>query len=521
LNGERPVHLAAIDAGSNAIRLLIARAASPDDIRILKAERCAVRLGHNVFVRGSFDRQTMRRAVKVFAHFRALLERYHVASYRAVATSAAREARNRRLLVDRIFAKTGIALEVIDGQEEARLEVLAVLSAIAPRSAPRLVLDLGGGSLELICLHDGRPRRSIQMPIGTVRILEQMGINGSIGKTRADEVRRLVLDAMDRAVPRSLLGVRGLVAACGGNAETLARLMPGRTMAGQATLDLKTLRRELGDVLRLDVGGRMRAFGVRRDRAEVLGIAAIVLDAIGSRLGASAFVVPGVGIRDGIVRELVEARKSRTADEDAHPLLSGARALTRRFEADPGHGEQVKRLAGAIFDQLRDVHGMGAKERKLLEAGAILHDVGHFVNDVRHHAHGAYLVRNSVMPGIAAWRRDMLACLVRYHNNKTRPRASHAEYTELSPGRRRQVRMLAAILRIAEGLDRDHKGSVWRVRVDVDGNEAEFRIYGANGSAQLLEESRRKAQLFQEVFGLRARFRKAGEKRQLKGGKVA
>jgi len=359
------------------------------------------------------------------------------------------------------------------------------------------------------------------MPIGTVRILEQMGINGSIGKTRADEVRRLVLDAMDRAVPRSLLGVRGLVAACGGNAETLARLMPGRTMAGQATLDLKTLRRELGDVLRLDVGGRMRAFGVRRDRAEVLGIAAIVLDAIGSRLGASAFVVPGVGIRDGIVRELVEARKSRTADEDAHPLLSGARALTRRFEADPGHGEQVKRLAGAIFDQLRDVHGMGAKERKLLEAGAILHDVGHFVNDVRHHAHGAYLVRNSVMPGIAAWRRDMLACLVRYHNNKTRPRASHAEYTELSPGRRRQVRMLAAILRIAEGLDRDHKGSVWRVRVDVDGNEAEFRIYGANGSAQLLEESRRKAQLFQEVFGLRARFRKAGEKRQLKGGKVA
>ena len=521
MNGERPVHLAAIDAGSNAIRLLIARATSPDDIRVLKAERCAVRLGHNVFVRGSFDRQTMRRAVKVFAHFRALLERYHVSSYRAVATSAAREARNRRLLVDRIFAKTGIALEVIDGQEEARLEVLAVLSAMAPRAAPRLVLDLGGGSLELIFLAGGRPSRSIQIPVGTVRILEQLGIHGSIGKTRADDVRAIVLDAMDRAVSRSLLGVRGLVAACGGNAEALARLMPGRTVAGQATLDLKTLRRDLGDVLRLDVPARMRAFGVRRDRAEVLGIAAIVLDAIGSRLGASAFIVPGVGIREGIVRELVEARKKQAADEEAHPLLDVARSLARRFDADPAHADQVKRLALSLFDQLRDVHRMGAKERKLLEAGAILHDVGRFVNDVRHHAHGAYLVRNSALPGIAGWRRDMLACLVRYHNNKTRPRASHPEYAELSPGRRRQVRILAGILRIAEGLDRDHKGNVWRVRVEVEGDEALLRIFGADGSAQLLEESRRKAQLFQEVFGLRARFRKAGEKRQLKGGKVA
>ena len=219
----------------------------------------------------------------------------------------------------------------------------------------------------------------------------------------------------------------------------------------------------------------MRAFGVRRDRAEVLGIAAIVLDAIGSRLGASAFIVPGVGIREGIVRELVEARKSRAADEDAHPLLSGARALARRFEADPGHGEQVKRLAGAIFSQLRDVHGMGARNgsssrrghlprrRSLRERRATPCARRVPREELRHAGNRPLEARHARVPRAVSQQQDEAPGL-------------HAEYTELSPGRRRQVRMLAAILRIPRRARQGSQGGGPRLARPCGGRRKRSRV---------------------------------------------
>jgi exopolyphosphatase / guanosine-5'-triphosphate,3'-diphosphate pyrophosphatase len=167
-----PLVVGALDAGSNAIRAVVARATSATEVRELASARWTVRLGHNVFTRGRLDARTIQRAVETFRKFRRLLERYDVAEYCAVATSAAREAANRETLISRIRREAGIELDVIGSAEEARFVREAVFGVAGGRFAPRVILDLGGGSLEINFLRGRKLARALALPLGTVRLME-------------------------------------------------------------------------------------------------------------------------------------------------------------------------------------------------------------------------------------------------------------------------------------------------------------------------------------------------------------
>ena len=196
-----PVQLAAIDAGSNAIRLAIARATGPHHIQMLFAERAAVRLGHNAFTRREITSNTIDRAARAFREFRYKMDQHNVGAYRAVATSAAREAKNYRRLMDRIQRKAGIELEVISGEEEARLVCAAVLWKLGPKLQPRLIFDLGGGSLELNFYHGHNLEHRIGLPLGTIRLMETFGIRGAIDENDANRLRHHVLSLCRSAMP--------------------------------------------------------------------------------------------------------------------------------------------------------------------------------------------------------------------------------------------------------------------------------------------------------------------------------
>jgi exopolyphosphatase / guanosine-5'-triphosphate,3'-diphosphate pyrophosphatase len=515
-----PVQLAAIDAGSNAIRLAIARATSAKNIEIIDNERASVRLGHNAFTRRVIGNDTIGRATRAFRQFRDRMDQYNVGAYRAVATAAAREARNHRRLMDRVRRKAGIELEVISGEEEARLVCQAVQWALGDRIQPRLIFDLGGGSLELNFYNRGVLERRIGLPLGTIRLMETFSLEGAINEDQTHRLRHHILSLLRSAMPAPPKLTRSFSVACGGNAEALVRIAAGPLTERIPTINTRLLREQTWRMLALDVPGRMRVYRVRKDRAEVMGIAAIIFTTLAKWLDLRLMLVPGVGVREGILLDLVAEQYSVriTSEEErgrANELLASARWFARRLDYNPQHAEQVTKLALALFDQLRPIHEMGADLRLVLEIAALLHDVGHFVHRKAHHRHGEYLIRNGEIPGLRGWRRDMVAALVRYHNSKSEPQFDHASYTALDNEKQRQARVLTSLLRIAEKLESEHAERIAGVDVQIAGRKAIFVIRAMDGTRLDLAGLERKSEMFEKEFRLTAEFRRAQGKEKV------
>ena len=470
-----PRVIAALDAGSNAIRAVVARASSATEVRELATARWPVRLGHGAFTEHRVDSRTMGRTVEACLKFRELLERYDVVDYYAVATSAMREAGNRDALLSRIRRETGIELTVIGPGEEARFVRQAVFAVAAGRFAPRVILDIGGGSMEINFLRGRHVSHAMALPLGAVRLMEMFQLADAFTPEAFAKLRRHVLSLLKSQGRKVDRGGRGAVVACGGNSEALARLAPGPRVAGFNTLNLRRLEDRLWEILRLRVEERMEAFGVRRDRAEVIGVAAVVLHTFGEWLGTDELIVPAVGVREGILHDLAAAHfgPATADDERAEALRQQARRFAARMHSEAAHCEHVRRLAAQLFDQLAPVHELPPGQRVPLELGALLHDVGLAVNAEAHHKHGEYLVRYADIPGFGGHQQAVVACMVRYHGKAT-PEAHHRLYRSLAPSERRSVRQLAALLRIAVALDTSRTQKVRRIETRFQGKPSGF-----------------------------------------------
>ncbi len=487
---------------------------------MIESERAAVRLGHNAFTRRTLDDETIAKAARAFRHFRNRMDQNQVIAYRAVATAAAREARNYRKLLERIRRKSGIEVEVISSEEEAQLVCAAVRWALAGRVQPRLIFDLGGGSLEMNFFDRGALQRRVALPLGTIRLMETYAIQGRIDEDGARRLQHHVMALLRSALPSPPNLSRAIAVACGGNAEALARLAAGTPLSRTPTISVRLLRDQMWRLLDLDVAGRMRVFHLRKDRAEVLGIAAVILTTVAKWLDLRSMLVPGVGVREGLLLQIVAEQysgglKSEEEKDRAAKFLAGVRWFARRMHYDEQHAEQVSRLALSLYDQLRPLHEMGPEERLALEAGALLHDVGHFVSKKSHHRHGEYLVRNGEIPGVNGWQRDMVAALVRYHNSKSEPQVQHASYAALNSQRRRQVRLLTSLLRVAEKLESEHAQRISGIDVQISGRRAIFFVRAADGTRLDIAGLERKADLFEKEFHLKAEFRRAQRKEKV------
>ncbi len=293
-----------MDAGSNAIRLLVGDATGAGEWEPLESLRLPIRLGHHAFSGGHLNRTTLAEAVAGFSEFKAHMERRGVVTYRAVATSAAREARNRKRLLDLVHRRANLDLEIISGEEEARLVRLAVGRAFAGHSAPRVILDFGGGSIEINWMRGSQVESVVTLPLGAVRLMERYGASGAIPEQRAAEIVRHIEHLLASAAGERRARPVGLAVACGGSAEFLARVAAGASHNGFPALHLHVLHAQLWHILELDADERKRAFHVRRERAEVMGVAALVLLTVGRWLRARNFVIPKVGVREGVLTDI-------------------------------------------------------------------------------------------------------------------------------------------------------------------------------------------------------------------------
>jgi len=523
---------AAIDVGSNALRLRIVEAAAPStrpagmgasepgkhqlpllpdrdggSWRDLVALRSPVRLGSEVFLSGRLAPASIGQACAALREFKAEIDRAKVDAYRAIATSAVREAKNGSTLVERARREAGVELETIEGIEEARLIQLAVTRRIPLADKRALLVDVGGGSTELTLLDKGQTAFTISLPLGTVRMLEAY-LRGA--KTVDRKREKLLEEAIDRALGEAepQLGRVDVLVGTGGNVDTLFDLCP---VKGTRAVDVSAARALFKKMCAMSNGERRDAYQLRPDRADTIVPASAIFLRLAKRLDLPAVLAPGVGLAAGLLEELVDKffHVWDVAGE-AERVLDACVRLGRHYHFDEPHARQVCRFATQLFDDLQGVHAFGERDRLLLRAAAVLHDIGDYIHYSGHHKHSYYLIQHADIMGLTPDERAIVANLARYHR-KGPPDASHPNYRELPKEARGKVRGLAAILRIADALDREHKQKIESVRAAVDQAHGRVTLFLRGAEDRELEEWTvgSKAALWRDEYDLDVAIAKA------------
>ena len=499
---RRGTVLAVVDVGSNAVRLQIAQVAPSGPAQVLAEDRAAIRLGEQVFRTGRLAAGAISRAAEALQRFAKLAERAGAARIRAVATSAAREASNRGVLIRAIREQAGIGLEVISGAEEARLICLGVLQG-EPASDRSLLLDIGGGSTEIIGARGEEPESAISLQLGSVRLTEFFVRHDPVTRKEAKLIDEAVEDALLQVDPLLVGRYQRIIGAAGttGAVAELARRFAGHDGAGSVPVSYEQVRR-VRERLSESTARERRKWGVDEQRIDIIYAGTAICEGVMRRLRVGEMAITQRGLRDGLMVDLIR-RTVRRRGAHLHQestVLDGLRAFGRRCAYREEHAEQVAQLSLSLFDQLHRLHHAGEEERALLHAAAMLHDVGAFVSYNRHHKHSYYLLYHADLPGYTDRERELIATIARYHRRSS-PKESHEEFQRLTPKERNVVRHLAAILRVADGLDRGHRRHVRSVTAKQRGNAVHIAVVAEKGSDLEVWSARQKADLLEEVCG--------------------
>jgi len=482
--------LGAIDVGTNAVRLELARPLPDGSFDLIHSERDPVRPGEGVFKTGRIPREVEQRLVSTLRRYAALARR-HRAQVRAVATSAIREAKNGPDVVARVRSATGLELEVISGKEEARLIALGVLRG-QPARARNLVVDIGGGSTEIAVAVGDHPRSLHSVAIGSVRLTELFDSSGKVPRRRLALMRTFAAEAFQRSLPRFAHPRRAL-----GSSGTIGTIVAHAAAGGRRVATRKRIRRAVEELAAMGLDERRRVFDARRGEIVVAG--AVVLEALMDRLGLESVTSVDTGLRQGLLVDMLE--RDARAGPDAS-TGEAARALGRRFDFDEEHADQVARVALALFDDLAGLHGLPASTRPVLEAAALLHDVGSAVSYSRHHKHTFYLVANGDIPGFSDRERGLVALVARYHR-RSPPDRERPDLRVLPPAEFRMVRKLATLLRLADSCDRSHHRVVRSVRARLAGGAVRLELRSRHPTDLEVWDAEREGPLFRKVFGKR------------------
>lgn len=510
LDIEYPVRVACVDMGSNAIRFLAAEFTSESEFETLAGDRAAVRLGHGVYLSGRLETTAMDGAVAALAGFRRQMDALGIEHYRAVATSAVRESSNRDEFIARVLDETGLRLEAISGSEEARLVHLAVARRVPLGNRTWLLVDLGGGSVEVSLVDQNGTYWSESHTMGSVRLLEELTEAG----TDPGRFRRLLAEYISiLKVPAMPEGntLAGYVAT-GGNIETLAKLGGFPDELSVSHLPVAALRAIIEQLARLSFRERVDQLGLREDRADVILPAAMVYERLADLAGADEIQVPHVGIKEGVLFDLVSELVGHRDHEDRQDreILASAITVGRKYHFDCDHAMQVSKLSLRLFDQLRSLHGLRAADRRILHAAALLHDIGQFVSFKGHHKHSLYLISNSELPNFSDREMQLVANVARYHR-KAHPADHHPQFMALDENERVRVTSLASLMRVADALDREHVQRVTDLTAKLSDSELTLWL---DGTAGLLLEGwslKKKANLFSKLYGRKVKLRFLGE----------
>jgi exopolyphosphatase/guanosine-5'-triphosphate,3'-diphosphate pyrophosphatase len=466
-----PETIAAVDVGTNSLHLVVARTTDGDRFEVLTREKEMVRLGSGSTDMKELAPEAVDRAVEALARFRKIADS-HGAPMRAVATSAVREAENRKDLLRRARKEADVEIEVVSGVEEARLIHLGVLQALELYDRRLMLCDIGGGSTELLIGEQGEALASVSFKLGAVRLTNRFFANGTLHPSAVDSCRRHiqgVLASFDRSVDEHgfdvAVGSSGTIEQVYRLARGLAGDDPLRTL-NAAVLTRKQVATVTEELIRARGDGTTDALvDLDPKRADIILAGALVLEGVVKRFGIKEMVLSEYALREGVFLDTIARRRGGSLPHLRDVALRSAIDLMAACDEDPVHSEHVARLALELFDATAERHGLGADARALLEAGALLANVGLVISHGKHHKHSYYLIRNSDrLVGFTDQEIEVVAQIARYHR-KSAPKASHPEWAMLDADDQRTVLVAAAVLRVAIGLDRSHRQLVTGVQV--------------------------------------------------------
>jgi exopolyphosphatase / guanosine-5'-triphosphate,3'-diphosphate pyrophosphatase len=509
---DRPQRrIAAIDIGTNSIHMIIAESFG-DGYRVIDKEKDMVQLGRDSLEGRPLTPEAIERGVKSLKMMSDIARRWKVDEIVAVATSAVREAPNRRRFLSAAERGAGIKIRVISGEQEADYIYRAVRSAIDFHGGTALSIDVGGGSVEMIVGTSAEVFFTQSVPLGALRISQKFHLDRAASSADIKECRSFVR--------KTLKKVAGQIAALGfdftvgtsGTILTLAELAAQQGSAGSTvTSGLRWLSRsrlqELIEALApLDVAERVSRFGIDAKRAETIVGGAVVLREVMDGVKTDQIRSCDVALREGIVETRLDALRHRKgAVRDGSVRRNSTMALADQTDVDLTHAHHVAALALRIFDQTTELHMLQTGERELLEYATLLHEAGMHVSYQSHHKHSYYLISHAGLRGFTADQVAIIANVARYHR-KSPPAVEHSNFAELTPTQRKVVMKLSAILRIADALDRGRQGAVRDVAVVVDDESVLFRIRPRGDAAVEYGSASKKGKFFGEAFDRKVRF---------------
>jgi exopolyphosphatase/guanosine-5'-triphosphate,3'-diphosphate pyrophosphatase len=501
--------VAVLEIGSTGIRMLAAEIFPDGEWRAVDRAGRPVALGRDVFTTGEVSRESFLECLQVLHNFRELLRGWGVVEedVHVIATSALRAARNRDVFTDRVRQETGFRITVVEGIEENRLMYLAVRFALKQDMnlfwrANSMIIDVGGGSTEIMLLRRGKMVAAHSIKLGTILIDQQRrqgpGSSRYLGRYLSENIRNTVLLLNTEL---DLAHVRTLVAA-GSDARTAAALI-GRELNEHSRVverhSFLSFAEEIQDYSIEDCVQKLR---VPYGDAEGFIPGILVYKLFLAQTDAAEVVAPLVSIREGFLLDLALGFDTELQEEFFSQIVASAVNLGRRYRFDEEHGRHVALLCMILFDALLREHGMSRRERMMLEIAAILHDIGMFIRGSAHQKHGQYIVANSEIFGLHRDELDIIANVICYHRGGP-PSSSDIEYIALQREDRILVLKMVSILRVADALDRGHSQRIRNIQVERKGETLILHTEGGRDLSLELVGMEEKGGLFQDVFGYR------------------
>jgi len=513
------MRIAAIDIGTNSIHMIVVRVRPDLSFEVIDREKEMVRLGAGGLDGRSLTSTAMTAALQTLAKFRRLADAHKVDEILAAATSAIREADNGGDFITEVARRTGIKIRIISGAEEARLIHMAAVYGVHIGGTPAVVIDIGGGSVEVTLGTASHLSYGRSFKLGVIRLTERFVRTDPLAPR--DE-RRLVkhvnreigeyLGAVAEKKFDRVIGTSGTILSLGALALADSGLRaPGDEALRNQRVPAKAIHKLRHRLSGADLEERLHMDGLDPRRADIAVAGSVLLDCILRRLGADEITLCDLALREGLVLDYVQRNTATIRKIERYPDVRRRSVieLAERYGYNAAHARHVGQLAVALFDQTRAVHRFGDREREWLEYGALLHDAGVHISYERHHRHSYYLIKNGELRGFDPQEIEIIALLARYHRQAT-PKKTHEGYGPLKGELRRTVRTLAAMLRLAEGLDRSHAQVVGAIDVVPKGNAYVIRLRAAGDAELELWAAHRHAAPLEDVLERPLRFEVSG-----------
>ena len=501
------MRIAAIDCGTNSIHMIVVRIRPDLSFEVIDREKEMVRLGSGGLGGRALTPEAMAAALQAFSRFRRLAESHQVEEILAAATSAVREAENGGEFLAAVEHETGIKPRVISGTEEARLIHLAAVYGVDVAGASAVVVDIGGGSVEITHGAGNALRVAKSFKLGVIRLTERFvrtdPLSGrderKLGKHIDGELTKYLRDIRDAGFDR-VIGTSGTILSLGTVATAERRRASDEIR--NLRVPAKQIHRLRKEIVSRSISDRMKLPGLDPRRADLIVSGAVLLDTVLRKLGAEEITLCDLALREGLVLDYIQRNRKHIAQAGQYPDIRRRSVieLAERCSYWPEHANQVARLSLSIFDQTRSAHVLTDREREWLEFAALLHDIGTHISYPRHHKHSYYLIKNGDLRGFEPLESEIIGLVARYHR-KSAPRKSHGDFGALSAKSRRTVRTLGAILRFAETLDRSHAQAVTGVEVHDRNTEYLVKLRTAGDAELELWAAQRQIAPLERVLG--------------------